>query len=352
MPEGALVEVEAVEAVLVGAHPAAALAVDEGADHAGLADHVAVAEFVAHIVETVYFLRLHIDALLQEAQPGVAAGILDDAVDLALRQIYVVAEERIVIDLPGLRVVDGHAFAIVADHNLLVVAVVEGGHVLMAGHVEMPELAALGRSHVDTVVRRAHVDVACFVDADAAQGAQLVIGREVASGRLAVVLQQAPAVGHDPNVALSVFCQVVHGVDLLQRTVHLYGVAAVGDPEQSVARGAREDLAVAASEEARHIAGHHVTVEVLHLHVAEPVAVVGLQCSVHTQVEQAVLVLRDAVHVVAGHSLLLVLFLLDNVELVTVVFVEAVAGGHPDEAVAVEKYLAGETARQLLVGIE
>jgi hypothetical protein len=39
-------------------------------------------------------------------------------------------------------------------------------------------------------------------------------------------------------------------------------------------------------------------------------------------------------------------------ELITVVPVDTVAGGHPDESVAVEVDLARETARELLVGIE
>jgi hypothetical protein len=84
----------------------------------------------------------------------------------------------------------------------------------------------------------------------------------------------------------------------------------------------------------------------------ETYTVIGLQSAIHADIEQSVTVLLDTVHIVAGHTSVLPLFLLENMKLVTIVFIESVAGGYPDEAVAIKVYLIGETAGQLFVGIK
>ena len=80
--------------------------------------------------------------------------------------------------------------------------------------------------------------------------------------------------------------------------------------------------------------------------------VVGLQGAIHSEIEQSVVVLNDIVDIVAGHATLLGQFLFDNLELIAIVFVQAVARGNPDEPVAVEIDLTGKTAGKLFVGVE
>ena len=143
-------------------------------------------------------------------------------------------------------------------------------------------------------------------------------------------------------MTLPILGQAEHGVYLAQCAVQLLGVLGVGYLQQAVARGARQHLAVTALQKARYVAADDVPAQVLHLNVAELLAVVGLQRAVHAVPPVGVQLARPP----------LLVFFLYNVELVAVVLVQPVAGDHPDEAVAVLIHLVGEAARQLLVGIK
>ena len=138
---------------------------------------------------------------------------------------------------------------------------------------------------------------------------------------------------------------------MLGDTPKVVPVLPVRNPQHTVARRTRQQLARPAPQQAVCIAGYDIARKVLHLHVGKLIAVVGLQGAVHTQVEQPRVVLRHAVHVVARQPVARLFFLYD-LELITVVDVDAVAGEHPHEAVTVLKHLGCETARQLMVGIE
>ena len=130
------------------------------------------------------------------------------------------------------------------------------------------------------------------------------------------------------------------------------GMLAVVELQHTGTRGACPYLAVLPLNETGDVAAAVVGVEGLHLHILERLPVVYLQGTPHAQVEQTVAVLKDAVHIVAGHLVVLLLFLFQDDELVTVVSVEAITGSCPDKTVIVEINLVGETARQLLIGVE
>ena len=83
-------------------------------------------------------------------------------------------------------------------------------------------------------------------------------------------------------------------------------------------------------------------VEELHLHFMEKGTVESLQRTEHADVEQALAVLYDGVHVIAEHALIGV-FLVDT-ELVAIVAAKAVTGRHPDKSVTVKIDLVDETA--------
>ena len=55
------------------------------------------------------------------------------------------------------------------------------------------------------------------------------------------------------------------------------------------------------------------------------------------------MVLHHAVDVVAGHTEVLTRLFLQDAELVTIVTVETIAGGHPYKSIAVEVYLCRKT---------
>ena len=94
-----------------------------------------------------------------------------------------------------------------------------------------------------------------------------------------------------------------------------------------------------------------MSIQVVHLDVFELVVVIRLKSTVHADIEQTVAVLQNAVHVVAGHTDIGRLFL-DDLELIAVILVQAIAGGYPDKSVTVLIDLTGETTRQLFVSIK
>ena len=210
-----LIRIEAVETVLVGTYPAASLAVDEGAEHAGLSYQVLAAQFVAHVFESARLLGLHVDTFLQKSQPDVAAAVFLYGVHLASGEVYLRDEVGIVRRLSGLGIVDGRTLAVVADHDPPVATAVESGNVLVARHVEMPELTALGGAYESAPGGGADVDGAVFAETESQDGVALVFGCEVFGDFLSVVFVEPQVSGGYPDVPLAVFYQVVHGVDVL-----------------------------------------------------------------------------------------------------------------------------------------
>ena len=90
----------------------------------------------------------------------------------------------------------------------------------------------------------------------------------------------------------------------------------------------------------------------MHLDVSELVVVIRLECTVHTDIEQSIAILQDAVHIAARHPLMIIRLFFDGLELIAIIFVQSVTCGYPDESVTVLIDLTGKAARQLFVGIK
>ena len=73
--------------------------------------------------------------------------------------------------------------------------------------------------------------------------------------------------------------------------------------------------------------------------IMELFSVPGLEGTVHTEIEQAMTILDHTVHVVAGQRLVGLVLLFEDTELVTVVTVDAVSGGNPEESVLIKIHL-------------
>ena len=144
MPHEGAVLSDDVYAVLVSTYPGTVLVVDEYADDTGGADDVAhAAELEAHILEAVKGDGLTVETLLEQTEPEVAVAVLDDGVNLALGEVDLLAEKRVVDELVLLRVVDGDALAVVADDDTIVAVAVERRHALAARGSHMYEVHTL-----------------------------------------------------------------------------------------------------------------------------------------------------------------------------------------------------------------
>ena len=89
-----------------------------------------------------------------------------------------------------------------------------------------------------------------------------------------------------------------------------------------------------------------VPVFVEHGDVMELVPVPCLQGTVHTKVENTFLVLHHVVHIIAGKRTVVLIFFLENSELITIVAVDAVTCGCPKESLVIKINLSNKTARQ------
>ena len=78
----------------------------------------------------------------------------------------------------------------------------------------------------------------------------------------------------------------------------------------------------------------------------------GLQGTIHADIVESVTVLHHTVYIVAGKAVLLSRIMLDDTELIAVITIQAITGGHPDKAITVLEHLRRKTARHLLVGIK
>ena len=83
--------------------------------------------------------------------------------------------------------------------------------------------------------------------------------------------------------------------------------------------------------------------------VVELLTVPCLQGAVHAEVEQSMTILHHRVHIIAGKRLVRLVLFLKDTELVTVVAVDTVTGGSPQESIMVEIDLSNETTGQLLI---
>ena len=154
-----------VNAVLVSTLPGHATAVEEYADHAGRTSHIAgTAQFIAHVLEAVGGDRLAEETFLEHAEPEVSTVILDDGIDLALGEIYLLTEEGIIGEGVLTGVVDGDTLTVVAYDDAV-----------LAGAIERRNLFQACRRHVDEVASLLTVEarIGGYKDVAVAIGAEL-----------------------------------------------------------------------------------------------------------------------------------------------------------------------------------
>ena len=117
-------------------------------------------------------------------------------------------------------------------------------------------------------------------------------------------------------------------------------------------RSTSQHLTAVAKQETSHVTGNDTAFDILHLYILKATAIVCLQSTIHTHIEQAVTVLYHTVHVVAGHALLRVLFFLNGMKLIAIIPIQTISSDDPNKAVTVQIDLIGIAARQLFVSIK
>ena len=115
-----------INTILIGTDPRAITTVDKHTNHTSGTRHITtVAQLIAHILESIGGDGLAVDALLEHTQPQVAVIILDDRIDLTLREVHLLTEEGIIGEGVVSRIVNGHTLAVVAHDDAVITVAVE-----------------------------------------------------------------------------------------------------------------------------------------------------------------------------------------------------------------------------------
>ena len=146
-----------------------------------------------------------------------------------------------------------------------------------------------------------------------------------------------------------------HAVDAGQTgkgVFHLVGLAVSFHLEQTVARGAYQHVTILPFQQTGDVTRNVSSFYIIGSNRTETLTIKNLQCTVHTDKETAVMILRHTVDVVAGHTKVLAHLLFIYTELITIVTIQTVTGGNPDKTVFIQIDLCGVAARHLFVCIE
>ena len=87
-------------------------------------------------------------------------------------------------------------------------------------------------------------------------------------------------------------------------------------------------------------------------YVVELSAVIDEKTSVRAQEDVAVLVLCDAVDVIGVEMMTPIVHFLEDLEVITIIDIETIASGNPDETIRVLVNLCGKVTGQLIVCVE
>ena len=345
----ALLGIQAIKPVFIGTDPPPAMTINKGADDAGTAYQVALTELISHIVETVKRDGLLVDTLLKHAEPKVTTGILDDGVDLALREIDLHAVEGVIEQTVVLGLIDGYSLSVVANDNPAEVVAIKRRDGTRLRAFDMYEVIALLLE--DTRIRCSDVDNAFRILTETGED-QVAAILQITLYLLSVETDQTFAVSHHPQAPFLIFNHGADGMKVGECASHLAGVRLVAELHHTETRGACQHIAVLTLEETVGITAAFLPPEVSHRHIIEGLAIPGLQRAVHTKIEKAVAILHHGVHIIAGKRLVGFVLTTEHTELITVVTVDTITRRRPDETIVVEVHLSHETTGQLVICIE
>lgn len=118
--QDAMVVVYAIKTVFVGANPCDAVLALQHTGDTVLTNEISIAKAKAHIAKVNHLLRLHEYAFLKHAHPDVAFLVFQNTGNFCLGKVHTVAEERVVVNISGLRAVCLDAKAVATDINEVV----------------------------------------------------------------------------------------------------------------------------------------------------------------------------------------------------------------------------------------
>ena len=110
---------------------------------------------------------------------------------------------------------------------------------------------------------------------------------------------------------------------------HLSGMGLVCKPHDAQTRGTDKDLTIGSLNKAGGIATALLSFDISHRDIIECTTVPCLQGAIHTEIEQAVAVLYNRIHVIAGKRPVGFVLTAEHPELIAIVTVDTVASGSP-----------------------
>ena len=134
--------------------------------------------------------------------------------------------------------------------------------------------------------------------------------------------------------------------------VALRGASSSFHDKDAIARCADKHISILEQQDMGDVCGDGFSILVRQFYVVELGAVVDEKTSVGTQEDVAILILCDTVDVIGVEMMTPIVHFLEDLEVITIIDIEAIASGNPDETIRVLVNLCGKVAGQLIVSIE
>ena len=141
---------ELVESVFVGTDIETPFRVDERAGDTGIAYEVLCPELISHILESRRGVRVHVDTLLQHAEPEVSALVLCDGHHLGGGDVHIAAHIGVHGELVGGGIEDADAVAVETDEHMAAAVQIEVGHLCVAHGLQLLERAVFEAEHAQS----------------------------------------------------------------------------------------------------------------------------------------------------------------------------------------------------------
>ena len=155
-----------IESVLVGAYPVVAVRTTHDTGNTCCSNGILSAQLVTHIAERHHSTRLHIDSLLEQAQPYITIDILINAIYLGSSEVNLATIVRIINVIAIIGIIDTQSQSVVANHDMSTAIGVEGRDVLSTCGIDMARRVANQFKH--TGMSRCNEDAALMVLTDVA----------------------------------------------------------------------------------------------------------------------------------------------------------------------------------------
>ena len=314
-----------------------------------ITNDVARTELITHIIETIQRNGLLVNTFLQQTEPKMSTAIFHDRIDLTSRQIHLHTEEWVINEFIFIWLIESYTLSIVTNDDAPKMIAIKGRDGMSICTLKMLKLSVLQTIHAG--IRSTHINRPSLIFTETMHHKSLSISH-IAFQLFPVITEKTSLVGHHPHTSLTIFNHGTNSVDTSNRTTNLFSMGFIRELHNTQSRSTHEHIAISPLQETISIAGTMITLKVCECHIIKLTAIPSLQCSIHTEIEQTVTILKHCIHVIASQCTSIRVLTLEHMELISIIAVNTVTSCNPDVSFTILIHLSNKTAGKLFVWIK